>query len=118
MATALVPLVAPLGRCHGAVGRRLVAAGAGGRDAGPQLLEVAHLHCLIVYGGRAGDQLVVEEHGIHHGVHLDVADASAHRGHRIAANLDIFQRQRGQGAEGVEDRVLRGQGVEAAEEDR
>ena len=59
----------------------------------------------------------MQEHAVHHGVHLDVADTSADESHGVPADLDRLERQRGEGAEGVEDRVLGGESIQATQQD-
>merc|ERR1719410_1567412 len=109
-------LVGPLRGGHGAVCGGLLLAGAG-HLAGPRLLVVAHLGRLPVDGGRRGDQLVVEEHGVHHAVHLDVADAAAHARQRVSANLHILERELGEGTQHVQNRVLSREGIQSTQED-
>ena len=70
-----------------------------------------------VYGEGVRYQLVVEEHAVHHRVHLHVADAPAEECDGVPPDLDGLERQIGERAEDVEDRVLRGEGVQSTEED-
>ena len=59
----------------------------------------------------------MEEHAVHHRVHLHVADAPAEESDGVPADLDGLEREVGERPESVEDRVLCGEGVQSTEED-
>ena len=76
-----------------------------------------HLDNPPVYSEGVRYQLVVEEHAVHHGVHLHVADAPAEEGDGVPPNLDGLEREGGEGSEDVEDGVLRRESIQTTEQD-
>ena len=121
----VLSLVAPLRRGHGGggggatagAGVESTAAAASARASTLRAAVVADPDEAVVDGRRFAEEDVVEEHGVGHAVHLDVADAAGEVGRRVPPDADRLDGELGAVAERPQDGVLCGEGIEAAEQD-
>ena len=113
------PLMAPLRRGHGGGGGR--APSGSGIAAAPTTdflwaAVIADSDEAVVDGRRFAEESVVKEHCVGNAVHLDVADAARQVGGGISSDPASLDGELGAVTESRQNRVLRCESVESAEE--